>query len=241
MYIPKKVYKELDFDKRVKLDSIRDKKVKITFVGRMKTAYGTKNFAEFMDGKKYGWVYLTKPLDHVLDYFESHNAEPFETTFTKVKSQKNNEYWSTNLPRKGAKQISIADKENERIYIYAVRWINTKFGDKVIVYYFDEKGERCKSFTSWLSMYDELNDIINDMSDSEFEESGITIIEEKNMIDVGSDFIVVDLIKQHSKKSDKDYIGYDPVNDAKLPKAVRKAWNDYVEMFDDTAGSDDED
>lgn len=192
MRLPENNFVEVDFDKRVKIEKLANKNIKIVKFGTMTTKFGKKSFA-LLDNDK--WFYLTESLD-----FLTECELPLKTKIYSKESKSGNTYWTTDDKYENSTtRIHITELEGREIEIHNMRLVDTKYGERIGIDFFfleDDNDTYYTTLTRWNSLYDYVCDQTNGDPSLLFD-----------------DPIQLKVILKQSKNSDNKYFGYTNIDE----------------------------
>lgn len=190
MRLPENNYVEVNFDQRVKIEEIANKKIKIVQIGNMTTKFGKKSFALLDDGR---WFYITETLDHLT----KQESLPFTCTISKTESKNGNSYWTSDLKPVSTNK-HITELEGHEIEIIYMEPINTKYGERIKLTYWNHEdpndATEYHTLTIWNRLYDTICELLNG-----------------DMNKLQDDPLIVRVISKKSK-SDRVYMSYEDVD-----------------------------
>ena len=190
MRLPENNFVEVNFDQRVKIEAIANKKIKIVQIGNMTTKFGKKSFALLDDGR---WFYITETLDHLT----KQEKLPFTCTISKTESKNGNSYWTSDLKPVSTNK-HITELEGQILDIVWMDLIDTKYGERVRITYWNHEDQNDETeyhtLTNWTYLYDWVLDTVDGDMDK-----------------LHDDPLVVRVISKKSK-NDKVYLSYENVD-----------------------------
>lgn len=216
MFVPENNFVEVDFEKRIKIEEIAGQEVTVVDIGNMTTKFGRKNFALLEDGR---WFYINTTLDHLVDL-----ETPFNVIITKTTSESGTEYWTSNKKtRKTFNTVHITDLIGERILVYSMRLVNTKFGERVAIDFNKPDDDTPYSaVTNW----DYLYDYVADTLDGEFDK----------LVKDPLDIVVI----EKKSKAGKTYISYKNYKPETTVKTIKKPIKSFKKITSNSIISDSE-
>jgi len=216
MFVPENNFVEVDFEKRIKIEEIAGQEVTVVEIGSMTTKFGRKNFAVLDDDR---WFYINTTLDHLVDL-----ETPFNVIITKTTSESGTEYWTSNKKtRKTFNTVHITDLIGERILVYSMRLVNTKFGERVAIDFNKPDDDTPYSaVTNW----DYLYDYVADTLDGEFDK----------LVKDPLDIVVI----EKKSKAGKTYISYKNYKPETATKSIKKPIKSFKKITSNSIISDSE-
>ena len=189
MRLPENNYVAVDFDQRVKIEEIANKKIKIVRIGTMNTKFGKKSFAVLEDEK---WFYITETLDHLTQQ----PSVPFTCTIKSIESKSGNKYWTSDL-KPASTNVHLTELEGHEIEIAYMELVNTRYGERVRLSYWNHEDPNDETeyhtLTNWKYLYDSILNIVNG-----------------NMDELQDDPLLVRVIKKNGKNGTA-YLSYEDI------------------------------
>ena len=176
MRAPENNFVEINFDNRVKIEALANKKITIKQIGSMTTKYGKKFFAVTSTDE---WFYLTDTLEHLTKI-----ETPFVCTISKTESKNGNAYWTSDKKPVSTNK-HITDLVGETIEIVFMETINTKYGERIRLTYWNHEDQNDTNeyhvLTNWTYLYDwVLEQLIGQMEDLQNDPLVVKVVEKKS-------------------------------------------------------------